>query len=132
MHFKYQTFCCNNVIIMVQGGRPTESEVFKMYEDLFFAVKHYLLECGRNVSTAEMVATKLVNEAVKRNATEEDIKRLRDIFIAQEVIKMKKYVKIAIGVIMGCMVINGCMSNTTPKETKQHSKNSKSKQMKQH
>lgn len=52
-----------------------------MYEDLFFAVKHYLLECGRNVSTAEMVATKLVNEAVKRNATEEDIKRLRNIFL---------------------------------------------------
>lgn len=56
-----------------------------MYEDLFFAVKHYLLECGRNVSTAEIVATKLVNEAVKRNATEEDIKRLRDIFLQQEV-----------------------------------------------
>lgn len=31
---------------------------------------------------------------------------------------MKKSIKIAIGVIMGCMVINGCMSNSTPKETK--------------
>lgn len=31
---------------------------------------------------------------------------------------MKKSMKIAIGVIMGCMVINGCMSNSTPKENK--------------
>lgn len=31
---------------------------------------------------------------------------------------MKKSIKIAIGVIMGCMVINGCMSNSTPKENK--------------
>lgn len=32
---------------------------------------------------------------------------------------MRKSVKIAIAVVMGCMVINGCMSNNTPKETKQ-------------
>lgn len=31
---------------------------------------------------------------------------------------MKKSIKIAIGVIMGCMVINGCMSNSTPEENK--------------
>lgn len=31
---------------------------------------------------------------------------------------MKKSMKIAIGVIMGCMVINGCMSNSTLKESK--------------
>lgn len=31
---------------------------------------------------------------------------------------MKKSMKIAIGVIMGCMVINGCMSNNTPNENK--------------
>lgn len=31
---------------------------------------------------------------------------------------MKKSMKIAIGVIMGCMVINGCISNNTPKENK--------------
>lgn len=31
---------------------------------------------------------------------------------------MKKSMKIAIGIIMGCMVINGCMSNNTPKENK--------------
>lgn len=31
---------------------------------------------------------------------------------------MKKSTKIAIGVIMGCMVINGCISDNTPKENK--------------
>lgn len=31
---------------------------------------------------------------------------------------MKKSMKIAIGIIMGCMVINGCMSNSTLKESK--------------
>lgn len=31
---------------------------------------------------------------------------------------MKKSIKIAIGVIMGCMVINGCLSASTPNENK--------------
>lgn len=52
-----------------------------MYEDLFFAVKYYLVNEGRSEEVAADVATKLVNEAVKRNASEEDIKRLRDIFL---------------------------------------------------
>lgn len=53
----------------------------QLLEDLFFAAKKYLLSCGRNISTSEMVATKLVNEVIKRNTSDKDIKRLRDIFI---------------------------------------------------
>lgn len=53
----------------------------QLLEDLFFAAKKYLLSCGRNMSTAEMVATKLVNEAIKRDLSDKDIKRTRDIFL---------------------------------------------------
>lgn len=53
----------------------------QLLEDLFLAAKKYLLSCGRNISTSEMVATKLVNEVIKRNTSDKDIKRLRDIFI---------------------------------------------------
>lgn len=37
-----------------------------MYEDLFFAVKKHLLNCGRNLTTATMVASKVVEDAKKR------------------------------------------------------------------
>lgn len=49
-------------------------------EDLFFAVKRHLVNSGRNVSTATMVATKVVNDAEKLGQSIEDIKKMRDIF----------------------------------------------------
>lgn len=49
-------------------------------EDLFLAVKKHLLASGRNLSTAIMVADKVVAEAQK--ASIEDIKKLRDVFLA--------------------------------------------------
>ena len=48
-------------------------------EDLFFAVKRHLLQSGRNVSTACMVADKVVSEA--QEASIEDIIKLRNVFI---------------------------------------------------
>lgn len=49
-------------------------------EDLFIAVKKHLLASGRNLSTAIMVADKVVAEA--QEASIEDIKKLRDVFLA--------------------------------------------------
>ena len=49
-------------------------------EDLFFAVKKHLLASGRNLSTAIMVADKVVAEA--QEASVEDIKKIRDVFLA--------------------------------------------------
>ena len=49
-------------------------------EDLFLAVRKHLLNCGRNVSTAELVATKVVNDAEKSKI--EDIRKMRDVFLA--------------------------------------------------
>ena len=51
-------------------------------EDLFFAVRKHLLDCGRTYSTAEMVSAKVVNDAIKTNASIEDIKKMRDVFLA--------------------------------------------------
>lgn len=48
-------------------------------EDLFFAVKRHLVNSGRNVSTAMMVADKVVTEA--QEASIEDIVKLRNVFI---------------------------------------------------
>lgn len=53
-----------------------------MYEDLFFAVKRHLLQCGRNLTTATMIASKVVEDAKKANASVEDVRKLRDLFIA--------------------------------------------------
>lgn len=49
-------------------------------EDLFFAVKKHLLASGRNLSTAIMVADKVIAEA--QEASVEDIKKLREVFLA--------------------------------------------------
>lgn len=49
-------------------------------EDLFIAVKKHLLASGRNLSTAMMVADKVVVEA--QEASIEDIKKLRNVFLA--------------------------------------------------
>lgn len=49
-------------------------------EDLFISVKKHLLASGRNLSTAIMVADKVVTEA--QEASVEDIKKLRNIFLA--------------------------------------------------
>ena len=51
-------------------------------EDLFFAVRNHLLNCGRNVSTAEFVASKFVNDSEKLGQSIEDIKSMRNVFIA--------------------------------------------------
>lgn len=51
-------------------------------EDLFFAVRKHLLNCGRNVSTAEFVASKVVNDSEKLGQSIEDIKSMRNVFIA--------------------------------------------------
>lgn len=48
-------------------------------EDLFLAVRKHLINCGRNVSTAMMVADKVVTEA--QEASVEDIIKLRNVFI---------------------------------------------------
>lgn len=50
-------------------------------EDLFFAVKRHLLQCGRNVSTAIIIADKVVSEA--QDASVEDIIKMRNAFIGQ-------------------------------------------------
>lgn len=52
-----------------------------MYEDLFFAVKRHLLQCGRNLTTATMIASKVVEDAQKANMSVEDVRKLRDVFI---------------------------------------------------
>lgn len=49
-------------------------------EDLFFAVKKHLLASGRNLTTAIMVADKVVAEA--QEASVEDIVKMRDVFLA--------------------------------------------------
>lgn len=51
-------------------------------EDLFFAVKKHLLNSGRTLSTSMMIATKVVEDAEKQNASIEDIKAMRDVFLA--------------------------------------------------
>ena len=51
-------------------------------EDLFFAVKKHLLSCGRNLSTSMMIASKVVEDAEKQNASIEDIRAMRDVFLA--------------------------------------------------
>lgn len=51
-------------------------------EDLFLAVKKHLLNCGRNLSTSMMIASKVVEDAEKQNASIEDIRAMRDVFLA--------------------------------------------------
>lgn len=51
-------------------------------QDLFFAVKKHLLSCGRNLSTSMMIASKVVEDAEKQNASIEDIQAMRDVFLA--------------------------------------------------
>ena len=51
-------------------------------EDLFFAVKKHLLNCGRNLSTSMMIASKVVEDAEKQNTSIEDIRAMRDVFLA--------------------------------------------------
>lgn len=51
-------------------------------QDLFFAVKKHLLSCGRNLSTSMMIASKVFEDAEKQNASIEDIRAMRDVFLA--------------------------------------------------
>lgn len=50
-------------------------------QDLFLAIKKYLLSCGRNLSTSIFVATEIVKEAEKHKTTIKDIQAMRDIFL---------------------------------------------------
>ncbi len=50
-------------------------------EDLYFAVKRYLVNEGREESIAKIVATKFVDEAIKKDLTKEDVIKLRDEFL---------------------------------------------------
>lgn len=48
-----------------------------MYEDLFFAVKRHLFQCGRNLTTSTMIASKVVEDAKKANMSVEDVKKIK-------------------------------------------------------
>lgn len=50
-------------------------------EDLYFAVKRYLINEGREESIAKIVATKFVDEAIKKDLTKEEIIKLRNEFL---------------------------------------------------
>lgn len=52
-----------------------------MYEDLFFAVKRHLLQCGRDLTTSIKMASKFVEDTKKANMSVEDVRKLRDVFI---------------------------------------------------
>lgn len=54
----------------------------QMIEDFYFAVKRYLVNEGRSEEIAADVATKAVAQIQKLNVSIEDIKRMRDVFIA--------------------------------------------------
>lgn len=51
-------------------------------QDLFFAVKEHLLSRGRNLSTSLMVATEVIEDVEKHNTSIENIRAIRDIFLA--------------------------------------------------
>lgn len=51
-------------------------------EDLFLAVRKHLLDCGRTTGTANMVASKVWDDAVKANLSIRDIRKMRDVFLA--------------------------------------------------
>lgn len=50
-------------------------------QDLFLAVKKYLLGCGRNLSTSIFIATKFIEDVEKNKTTIKDIQAMRDIFL---------------------------------------------------
>lgn len=51
-------------------------------QDLFYATKKYLVKEGRSLTGAILVATKLIEKVEKSNYSIEDIRKLRDVFIA--------------------------------------------------
>ncbi len=51
-------------------------------EDLFLAVRKHLLDCGRTTGIANMVASKVWDDAVKSDLEVEDIRKMRDVFLA--------------------------------------------------
>lgn len=51
-------------------------------EDLFLSVRKHLLHCGRSEKTAVTVADKVVADAIKLDTTIEDIRKMRDVFLA--------------------------------------------------
>ena len=52
-------------------------------QDLFLAVKKYLLGFGRNLSTSIFIATKLVEEVEENKTTIKDIQAMRNIFLEE-------------------------------------------------
>lgn len=67
-------------------------------EDLFLAVRKYLINEGRSEQTAHIVATAMWNKCADNDKmTVKDIKRVRDIFLQQEgssMIRVRQYIKI--------------------------------------
>ncbi len=51
-------------------------------EDLFLAVRKHLLNSGRTTAVANMVASKVWDDAVKADLEVEDIRKMRDVFLA--------------------------------------------------
>lgn len=84
-----------------------------MYEDLFFAVKRHLLQCGRNLTTATMIASKVVEDAKKANMSVEDVRKLRDVFIGQEVNKMMALLLLIGLIALGFKVFENGVNVTT-------------------
>lgn len=54
----------------------------QVLEDLFLAVKKHLLNCGCSLLTSMRIASKVVEDAEKQNASIEDIRAMRDVFLA--------------------------------------------------
>ena len=50
-------------------------------QDLFYAIKKYLLKNGRSQQSAMTVAMNVVYKVEKKNLSIEDIRSLRDIFV---------------------------------------------------
>lgn len=51
-------------------------------QDLFLAVKKHLLNCGCSLLTSMRIASKFVEDAEKQNTSIEDIRAMRDVFLA--------------------------------------------------
>lgn len=51
-------------------------------EDLFLAVRKHLLNSCRTVGVANMVASKVWDDAVREDLSIEDIRKMRDVFLA--------------------------------------------------
>lgn len=87
-HFYYAYLIFYKLYGIVYYNKCKEDmEVIKLkrqqaLEDLFLAARKHLLNCGRTTGVANMVASKVWDDAVKANLSIEDIKSMRDVFLA--------------------------------------------------